>query len=123
MKARDLAGQRFGKLVAVKRVEGGSSKWLCHCDCGNEKVVYGTNLVNGATKSCGCNRIIHSDTGSKLYKVYRQMAHKGVCQEWEDYLTFKDWAMMNGYEAGVKIMRLDVEKPFSPENCEIRGKN
>ena len=123
MKAKDLTGQRFGKLVAIKRVEGGSSRWLCQCDCGTEKVIYSTNLVNGVTKSCGCGKLVHSGTGTKLFNVHCQMVHKGVCDEWKSYLTFKDWAMKNGYEEGVKICRLDVNKPFSPENCEIRGKN
>ena len=28
--------------------------WLCRCKCGTEKWVYGGNLRNGTTKSCGC---------------------------------------------------------------------
>ena len=27
--------------------------WLCKCDCGNEKVVSGTSLKHGSTKTCG----------------------------------------------------------------------
>lgn len=37
------------------------SRWLCRCDCGNEKVILGSSLVTGHTKSCGCL--------SKRYKV------------------------------------------------------
>jgi hypothetical protein len=49
-KVRDLTGRVFGRLTALRRLPGG--KWLCRCECGNEKVVFGANLKT--TKSCGC---------------------------------------------------------------------
>ena len=35
--AEDLTGRRFGKLVAVKKLESknGRTRWECRCDCGN----------------------------------------------------------------------------------------
>ena len=48
----DLKGMKFGVLVVVKYV--GESKWICQCECGNEKIIRGGNLTNGTTKSCGC---------------------------------------------------------------------
>ena len=48
----DLTGKRFGRLTVAKYV--GSSKWLCQCDCGNEKIVRTHSLNSGETKSCGC---------------------------------------------------------------------
>jgi hypothetical protein len=55
----DLAGRRFGRLVAVRRAgvyADGSIQWLCRCECGNEAVVLGTNLRHGTSQSCGCLR-------------------------------------------------------------------
>ncbi len=58
----ELNGQRFGKLTVLRQTEkpyGCKTKgeyWLCRCDCGNETVVLGTNLIRGHTKSCGCLR-------------------------------------------------------------------
>lgn len=54
----DLTGQTFGYLTVIKRVENKKDKtcWLCQCKCGNQVVVYGTNLRRGLTKSCGCFR-------------------------------------------------------------------
>lgn len=54
---KDLIGQEFGRLTVVER--HGSDKhqkatWLCKCACGDEVVVRGTDLIKGATKSCGC---------------------------------------------------------------------
>ena len=56
---QDLTGMRFGSFVVLKREEDDSSKqvkWLCKCDCGNEKVVRGNDLKQGKSKSCGCKR-------------------------------------------------------------------
>lgn len=53
----DLTGQRFGKLTVIKRASDsstGKTRWLCKCDCGNEKIVIGGNLKRGHTQSCGC---------------------------------------------------------------------
>lgn len=56
----NLAGIRFGKLVAKKlgppKVFSTTKivRWYCQCDCGNLSLVYANKLRNGATKSCGC---------------------------------------------------------------------
>lgn len=120
MKANDLTGQKFGKLTAIHRIEGGSSKWLCKCDCGKERTVYATNLMNGKSTSCGCSRLKHGDSKTKLYNIHAQMLRIGICDDWKDYDVFKAWAFDNGWEEGVKIRRKDIEKDFSPENCEVK---
>lgn len=57
-KRQPLKGRRFGKLVAIERVEKRGTYWMwrCKCDCGNESVVTQTSLSNGDTQSCGCKR-------------------------------------------------------------------
>lgn len=54
--AEDLTGQRFGKVVALYRVEddGKHTCWRCKCDCGNEFETLAQNLKKGVTQSCGC---------------------------------------------------------------------
>ena len=57
-KLRDLTGERFGALTAIKLLpkrEGmrDRPRWLCKCDCGNTIEVYSDNLLHGR-KSCGC---------------------------------------------------------------------
>ena len=48
----ELEGKYFGKLYVVEYV--GKGKYLCRCECGNEKIISGGHLRGGATKSCGC---------------------------------------------------------------------
>lgn len=59
MRQIDLAGQRFGRLVAIERMSDGDhrGKWLCKCDCGSETFVETGNLRRGNSTSCGCKRI------------------------------------------------------------------
>jgi hypothetical protein len=58
----DLTGKKIHNLLVLERVstEGfkkaglrPGTRWLCLCDCGNKKIMLGSNLRN-TTKSCGC---------------------------------------------------------------------
>ena len=75
----DLTGQRFGRLVVINLLTSKDAKrlkWLCKCDCGNECVVLGHNLVGGHTKSCGCLR--------------KEKARKITYSFYEDYIIGDD---------------------------------
>lgn len=84
-------GEKYNHLLVLRRVDNyvspnGSefSQWLCRCDCGNEKVVFGTSLVSGHTKSCGClskrPKVLDEDMIGKkfgmLTVVSRELSHK-----------------------------------------------
>ena len=59
-KPNNLIGQRFGKLIVLERAENdkfGKTRWLCQCDCGNQKIINGSSLLRGLTVSCGCNKL------------------------------------------------------------------
>lgn len=85
---KDLTGQKFGRLTAVKFVGQSAEKralWECLCDCGNTIIVPGKSLRTGNTKSCGClnietatNRIVslnhkHGGSHSRLFKRWTGM--------------------------------------------------
>lgn len=57
-KPMDIAGKRFGLLVAIRPTEGRGSNgaviWECVCDCGNIAYVPSGQLTRGHTLSCGC---------------------------------------------------------------------
>lgn len=141
----DIAGQRFGRLVAEKYL--GYGKWLCQCDCGNTTIVNGTKLRDGVTVSCKCyqseRRIelhtTHNESKTRLYHVwslmksrcecetcdgYKYYGARGikVCDEWKTFEPFRDWSMANGYDPNLPwqectIDRIDVNGNYCPENC------
>lgn len=57
------------------------------------------------------------------HKDYRLYGAKGiyVCDEWKNRKTgnkaFIEWAINNGYEAGLTIERRDTSQGYCPENC------
>ena len=82
----ELEGKYFGKLYVVEYV--GKGKYLCRCECGNEKIISGGHLRGGATKSCGClareltrKRWAEDDTFRQKQK---EAASKASKQMWED---------------------------------------
>lgn len=140
MKALDLTDQRFGKLVAIKRHDAntkhGSYKWICSCDCGQEIIVTSGNLRSGHTKSCGCRRRPHGYFGTRIYNIWSKMKARcsnpnvdsyknyggmgiSVCEEWQDFVCFKDWALLNGYKDNLQIDRIENDKDYEPGNCRF----
>lgn len=57
-KKKDETGNRYGRLLVIRRSSSSraGSKWLCKCDCGKYTEVYGCALRSGNTTSCGCYR-------------------------------------------------------------------
>ena len=52
----DMRGKKYGKLTAIEYVATGnaSAHWNFKCECGNKKVINGSSVRQGLTKSCGC---------------------------------------------------------------------
>ena len=55
----EIEGKRFARWKVNTFVENKNnhSMYLCICDCGKTKVVSGSYLRNGKSKSCGCINI------------------------------------------------------------------
>lgn len=141
----DLTGKKFGRLTVVERAENKCNRtaWLCKCDCGNIRVFLGTHLKSGRSKSCGClhneklaeRSKTHGLSNSRLNRIYRHMKQRcynsnyeefryyggrgiTICDEWlNDFMTFYNWAINNGYNAELSIDRIDVNGNYEPNNC------
>ena len=151
---RDETGNRYGRLTALcyDHTRKGHVYWKCACDCGCVTVVEAGALRSGRTRSCGCfredtrgdrnrthgesahNRLyniwigIRQRCNNESYKLYKWYGGKGVklCDEWNDYTKFRDWAYAHGYEDPkpgqtkgdmMSIDRIDPDKAYSPDNC------
>jgi hypothetical protein len=53
---------------------------------------------------------------TKYSKSYVQKGIK-VCPEWYDFMTFKRWAMKNGFKPELQLDRIDNAGDYSPTNC------
>lgn len=60
-------------------------------------------------------RVVADGDNAKYYR------DKGitVCDEWQDFENFRDWAIANGYKDGLSIDRLDNSKGYNPQNCRF----
>lgn len=50
---------------------------------------------------------------------YPQYGGRGitVCEEWQTFKPFMEWALANGYEEGLQIDRIDNDGNYEPRNC------
>lgn len=127
---------KFGRLTVVGRAPDkispcGKHKscWYCNCECGTEnKIIVGTALTSGATKSCGClHKEISSETAKtkishgKKYNKYNLTGDFGIGYtskgeefyfDLDDYDKIKDicWNIDNrGYVVG-SLKKRDCDK-------------
>ena len=58
--------------------------------------------------------------GNKNSESYKKYGAKGIriCDEWKnDYMSFYNWAMSNGYSDELTIDRIDYKGNYEPSNC------
>ena len=121
-------------------------KVLCQCVCGNQKEIVFNYLMNGKTTSCGCYRIEltirkghnnrkHGQKGTRIYNIwigrkqrcfdvnskdYSAYGGRGikVCDEWlNDFQSFYNWTISNGYSDELSIDRINNDGNYEPSNC------
>lgn len=89
MTVKDLTGQRFGRLKAVRRAPNGprwQTRWHCICDCGNAKVMHTSNLTTGKSKSCGCGAEENRQASNAKAKLTEDQVRQKCAEFGFDYL-------------------------------------
>ena len=119
----------------------------CECEKAEIREVNEYHLIKGNIKSCGClaKEILSQRTGhrredkhphyKRIYSIYDGMRkrcynknkdnykHYGgrgitICDEWlNDFMTFYNWAINNGYQDNLTIDRIDNDGNYEPWNC------
>lgn len=87
----------------------------------------------------------HGYSHTRLYKIWKSMRNRclcethpayknyggrgiSICEEWNDFKNFHDWAFANGYDENARYMestldRIDVNGNYEPSNCRFVGWN
>jgi hypothetical protein len=136
-----VAGARFGRLVAVRRVD--ALRWEFQCDCGQLHEANRSNVTTGKSRSCGClmkecvsaRRTKHGEskggTLSPEYTAWRALRGRCECPTnkgyayyggrgirvlWPDFAAFlADVGRRPG--PGYSLDRIDNEGHYGPGNC------
>lgn len=155
MKKLDLTGHIFGRLTVISAApnRGKLTYWNCVCSCGNFSTVQTTNLTSGKVQSCGClmrdiareRHLTHGLSDTRLFHIWASMRGRctnkndqafkyyggrgiTVCDEWQKFETFREWALANGYRDDLTIDRINSDGNYCPNNCRwviqsIQSKN
>jgi hypothetical protein len=145
--AIDLTGLTFNRLTVLYKTKqknkDGKYLWQCRCECGNEKLVTPYQVRNGQIQSCGClklerisklnNKGKMKDKYPALYQCwqnvkkrcnnpkadnYKYYGGRGITYDskWEKFEGFLE-DMLDGWEEGLTIERLDVNSNYCKDNC------
>lgn len=150
----NLTGQKFGKLT-VKEIDPNhalkKASWICHCECGQTKIVRAINLKLGHTKSCGCDTFKRTDkhaswtgygelSGSEWSKITNGAEKRNIEitltieQAWKLFIKQNGKCAISGLELKLKINsskglstasldRIDSTKGYTLENSQWVHKN
>lgn len=121
--------------------------WKCKCDCGSVQYARSSSLNAGEVRSCGCLQrdvvaelnTTHGLSGgrdqtNRLYRIWRNMKQRctnpnatkyelyggrgiKVCDGWQEYEPFHEWATSNGYDDALTLERVDRDGHYEPNNC------
>lgn len=120
----------------------------CVCNPERNYPIILSLLAKNRVASCGClrrerageaarrNNTSHGMSKTRLYEIWCSMRKRcqnessqsfadygargiTVCEEWEKFEAFAEWALANGYQEDLQIDRRDNDAGYSPENCRF----
>lgn len=154
----NLIGVKYNNLTIIEEVDaiftkGGNKKRMisCRCNCGVEKTLVMSEVINGYVKSCGCySRVLakenttirntkHKMYGTSEYNTWQSMKkrclnpnHKAydyyggrgitVCDSWINSFPNFYNDMGSKPNKDSSLDRIDNEKGYFKENCRWASK-
>jgi len=131
-------GKVYGHLLVLSgaHVIGKARYVTALCECGKQLDVIISELLRGHRISCGCHpgHYTHRQSKSPLYKVWTAMKSRcrnsknprykdyggrsiTVCDEWQEFEPFQEWALSHGYKEGLSLDRINNNGNYYPINC------
>jgi len=140
-----LLGSTVGRwsVIGIERQASGKSKYVCRCECGNEKTVWPQNIRKGSN-SCGClmkelsrqRATTHGKSGLSEYNVWHAMTQRcsligdkryadyggrgiNVCSRWLGQEGVTNFLSDMGPRPSPKhsLDRINVDGNYEPSNC------
>lgn len=131
----------------VMRVARGGPCSVAGCSGNTDRVGFGGRGMctahylrwkrHGDPLAGGPNRVMHGMARARLYKIWfgmlvrcghrrcsnplaiKNYRDKGirVCEAWQEFSAFREWARSNGYTDALTIDRIDGSGGYEPDNC------
>ena len=141
MSKSPLIGTTVRCFTVIDTIPGTGKKhrFLLKCNHCGAVVTRGPTAVHSGRIMCDCSKeTVPNKRGTKtkspLYNSYRAMIERcynpnshhyhnyggrgiKVCDEWQTFPPFEEWAYANGWEPGLTIDRKEVNGDYEPQNC------
>lgn len=133
-------GTKQGHLTVLSHFKKGKNNanyFRCQCDCGRIAEIRVNHFIHDNQTTCGRfhKKYENSKIGYALYSAWNSLCrrcfnpkhHKyyrygargiTVCDQWKnDYNSFYNWSIQNGYQLGLSLDRINNDGNYEPSNC------
>ena len=147
MKREFASGERFGYWEVIKETKDRKVLCRCECGTEKEvqkkHLLSGKTTSCGCFRNQKASErmkknnpynVKHNMYKSRLYGIwnglkdrcynsnnaqYHNYGGRGikVCEEWQEFIPFKEWALNNGYTDTLTLDRTDFDGDYEPNNC------
>lgn len=118
----DITNRRFGMWTVLKKEESyktklgkhGGSRWLCKCDCGQQRVVrYKILKIESKPRSCGCSRKLRSRKQFETNYIQSE-----GCWEWTGKLNAYGYGKFGEKSSASRLQYIHYYGPI-PEKKQV----